>query len=383
MFNSKFLSKMTKSRLDLRRVAAGAACLVEKKVMNRGNFLGKVCFGLLVASAIILSACSSPERDGIKAAKMKYNYQKDYTHKRNEIIKEQNNAYESYIKKFDSYSFKTRVEAREKLSEYLEKSKESFQTLEYNYQEWMNKAAEYRNKLASKYQTNREKESKFYYAYNNYSPKERNSNATQETYVDYSSQIASLIQTIIPPKPDLEQLKNDLIGRKISWDMKQAGTYYWTLLSTEEFKTVDIKETVNTNEIYLLDVHLLLRGEFTNYEANVTVQYILQHHDDWTFNTFQSKDFKIIPTNKYNNCISHGWEGGVFSWPSYYVTNKCDYRLLIIGETKPAAIYALGEIWPLVMFISANSKVKKDGNGIHSIKTIERIGYEAKNFGLR
>ena len=50
---------------------------------------------------------------------------------------------------------------------------------------------------------------------------------------------------------------------------------------------------------------------------------------------------------------------------------------------KPTAIYALGEIWPYLTFIRANSKEEVGGNGIHSIKTVERVGYEAKNFGLR
>jgi len=73
----------------------------------------------------------------------------------------------------------------------------------------------------------------------------------------------------------------------------------------------------------------------------------------------------------------------VFRILVYRITNNCDYRLLIIGEMKPTAVYALGEIWPYLTFIRANSKEEVGGNGIHSIKTVERVGYEAKNFGLR
>jgi len=360
-----------KIRLKERKVVKTVTSLAEKKVKQ-----SVVLFGI---AFIIFSSCSSPESDGIKAAKMKYNCEDDYNKRHNEITMEQNKAYEAFIKNFHSHSFKTRVEAREKLNEYLEKSRESFQKLEDDARECEKKAYEYRNKLRNKYETNREKEEKFSYAYNNYRPKERKSDTKQEAYVDYQSQIRALIQTIIPPKPDLERLKTDLIGRKILWDMKQAGTRHWTLLSTEEFKTFDIKETVNTNENYLLDVYLLLRGEFTDYEANVTIQYILQQHDDWTFNMFQSKDFKVIPTHKYKNCISHGWEGWGFA-NRCYVTNKCDFTLLVIGEMKPTAIYALGEIWPFVRFISGNDRAEVGGNGVSAIHTIERIGYEIKNF---
>lgn len=374
----------------MKRVATKVTTYATKKVA----MIQKPSIVLIGMACIILSACSSPESDGIKAAKMKYDLQSDYYKKSiaiaKELMKERIKAYESYIGKFDSYAFVTRISARETLNEYLEKieskERDSAQKLQEAARESDKKFFEYYETLRNKYATNKEKLEKFNYAGEHYKPKERvqqeNLSDYQNKLSDYQEKVKSLIASIIPPKPDLERLKTDLIGRKILWDMEEAGKYYWTLLSTEEFKTVDIKETANTNENYLLDVYLLLRGEFIDYEANVTVQYILQQHDDWTFSMFQSKDFKVVPTNNYNNCISHGWERrSVFSIPDYKITNSCDYRLLVIGEVKSAAIYALGEIWPLVRFIPANSKVTV--GGVHSIKTIERIGYEARNFGLQ
>ena len=349
-------------------------------------------FFILLTSVFALNSCSSPESDGIKAAKMKYNLQADYYNKSNaiakELIKERVKAYELYSDKFDSFAFITRIDARKKLNENLEqidsKERESFQKLQDAAHESEKKFSEYYETLRNKYATNKEKLEKFNYAGEHYQPKERVQSDDLSDYQnklsDYQEKVKLLIQSIIPPKPDLERLKTDLIGRKILWDMKEAGRYYWTMLSTEEFKTVDIQETENTNENYLLDVFLLLRGEFIDYEANVTVQYILQQRDDWYLNAFQSKDFKVIPSHKYENCISHGWERSGFMMSSYYVTNKCDFTLLIIGEMKPTTISARGQIWPLVRFISGNDKAEVGGNGVNTIHTIERVGYEVKNF---
>jgi len=379
------------NRFNLRKATAIVACLAANKVATIQKY-SIVLFGI---ACIIMTACSSPESDGIKAAKMKYDLQTEYYKKSHsltkEISKERVKAYESYIGKFASFSFKTRTDAREKLNEFLEpvasKERESSQKLQEEAQESQKKFYEYYESLRNKYATNKEKLDKFDFAGEHYQPKERiqyeDISDLQRKLSEYQDNVKTLIVSIIPPKPDLARLKTDLIGRKILWDMKEAGKYEWTLFSTEEFKTFDIKEIDNTSDIYSLDIYLLLRGEFIDYEANVSVQYILQQHEDWAFNMFQSIDFKVIPANDCSNCITHGWEGGVFRWPSYHITNKCDYRLLVIGEKKPTAIYALGEIWPYLTFIRANSKEEVGGNGIHSIKTIERVGYEAKNFGLR
>ena len=130
---------MLKFRLNLRNVVTIVACLAVKKVaiMHKKPIM---LIGLVFC--VFVLSCSSPESDGIKAAKMAYNYGKDYGKRSEEIVKEQNKAYESYIKKFDSYSFKTRVDAREKLNEYLEKPTESLQKLQVDAQEWEKKAYE-------------------------------------------------------------------------------------------------------------------------------------------------------------------------------------------------------------------------------------------------
>jgi len=308
----------------------------------RKLFVRKMWFCLLSAGIILcLVSCSSPEKDGIKAAKMMYSYQEDYVKKRNEITKEQNKAYESYIKKFDSYSFKTRVEAREKLSEYLEKSKESFQKLENDYREWMNKAYEYRNKLASKYQTDREKESKFSYAYNNYSPKERSSNMPQEDTYANQRKAETMIQSIIPSKPDLEQLKSNLMGRTInnqtarSLDSRMTGYSEWKINSLDELKDLKIQNATEKGDEYSLQIHLPLQGVVNKWDANIYVKYVLGRNDDWILTEFYG-NMNIVPTGKYDKYIKtqlvNEKYGFGFSRNILGFTNNSNERLIVEGE---------------------------------------------------
>ena len=120
---------------------------------------------ILVTGTLVFSFCSSssPESDGIKAAK-----------KFCDCIDEGNantiKAYESYIKNFNSFSFKTRIEAREKLNEFLQKAQEETNRCQEN-------AYAYRNELESKYITNEENKNKFWFAFdahgNAFRPKEQ------------------------------------------------------------------------------------------------------------------------------------------------------------------------------------------------------------------
>ena len=348
---------MSKVEFNLRNVVKTVACLVKRKIMNRGIFLRKVWFCLL-STGIILSfaSCSSPESDGIKAAKVAYNYRKDYEKKQRDITKGQNKAYETYIKKFNSYSFKTRVEAREKLSEHLDKPNKSFQKLDEDYREWMNKAYEYRNKLAGKYQTNREKEDKFNYAYNNYRPIESSSKTPQDVYIDYQSEIRNLIKTIIPPKPNVEQLKNDLNGRVIV--NQTAGYYNWTINSSEDLKELEVLNTTDNGKEILFDTQLKLQRT-NQWDAIINVRYVLSDNEDWwKLETFNSQ-MNIVRTGKYDNCVSIEGKsrGNIFNM-GYTIesTNRCDVELVVGGEWLPRLFSGTATEWREFNFaVNANT----------------------------
>jgi hypothetical protein len=101
----------------------------------------------------------------------------------------------------------------------------------------------------------------------------------------------NLILEIIPPRPDLEKLKKDLVGRKIAEGANgyRKKDWYWEIKSTTELKNVDIKNTSNNGEDYVLDVYLILQGENTDYNANVKIYYVLRQYDDWTIDMIETQ----------------------------------------------------------------------------------------------
>jgi len=294
-----------------------------KSQRNRGNPFRKACFGLL-AFCVILSSCSSPEKDGIKVAKMMYHCGNDY-----DVAL--NNAYKSYIKNFN---FETRIDARGSL-------RESRQKVEENYQECGRKAVEYHNKLKSKYLTNKDKTEKFEYAFRNASNDDSNkrlSSAIQQEIDANKRKIEEVILSVIPPKPDLERLKNDLIGRSIYHADYGLGT---KIRSHDNLQMVEILNATDSEHEYLLDVHLLVQGQFHQYETkNANLKYVLPNDkDDWEIGDFRVNDLIIDHTGKYDNCISFSKYNWVLSKKNQYqltLINSCDAPLVVAGEVKEA-----------------------------------------------
>jgi hypothetical protein len=80
----------------------------------------------------------------------------------------------------------------------------------------------------------------------------------------------------------------------------------------------------------VLDVHLFLQGENSDYIAEVKIVYVLRQLDDWTIDVIDTKDMQIVKTGKYDNCISTRlW--GMLGEHNYEFTNNCDVALLIGG----------------------------------------------------
>jgi len=369
---------MLKIRMNLRHVIKTVASLAENKVISRGDFFRIVWFCLFSASIMLsLAACSSPESDGIKAAKMMYSSQKEYTQKRNLIIKEQNKAYETYVKKFDSYSFETRIEAREKLNEYIEKAKESSQKLEEDSQELMNKAYEYRNKLASKYQTNRENEEKFSYAFNNYRPKVISYEASQDAYTDYHSIIRDLIKTIIPPKPDIERLKNDLIGRRVT--NQTTGYYNWIIDSLDELKGLELISTTDNGKEVLFEAQLRLQ-RINQWDTNISVKYVLPDNEDWWKLETYNGQMDIVHTGgKYDSCIKTQWTGqGGFGIPARHIefTNGCNVNLIITGELVRHSGFTGTSKNRFNINVPANAKATLNHTTINSSQVLYVVSFE-------
>jgi hypothetical protein len=274
-----------------------------------------VFFTLLICISVAFTACSSPESDGKKAAEK-------YCDCEQEMEDSRQKRYSELIQKFDSYNFRTRIEAHEKIQSIVNEITEQ-------YRECMQKAEENYRKASSKHVTSHSKNSRFEYAFHGY----REANPpTDNNVASLVSQMNKLILSIIPPKPDVEKLKQDMIGRKIS---EQAGGYhragwYWEIKSPDELKEVKIVNATKKGDDYVFDVHLLLQGETNRYEADVIITYVMHRNDDWTIDFLETKDIHIVQTHKYDNCVTveiTGWSGEY----ALELTNRCDVSLVVAG----------------------------------------------------
>ena len=87
----------------------------------------------------------------------------------------------------------------------------------------------------------------------------------------------------------------------------------------------------NIGNDYKINAQIYLKGEYTDYWADIIVYYILRNYDDWTIDVIETNKMEIVKTDKYWNFIEV-WRRS--EGPGYYyfdIYNKSDVALLIGG----------------------------------------------------
>ena len=303
---------------------------------------------MLAGIIALFAACTpSPEALGKKVGQQACDCEKEYAEMQDKI-------FQGFLEKFDSYGFKTRTEARQKWQDMQDEVKSQFEKCQ---QEVEQKVKEARSKFPTnandlydtktfeklmrdpkratkelekkqkEFSKNQEKSRKFEEAYRSII-----NQCSASEPKDYSA-IEAKIKTIIPQKPDLEKLKQDLVRRRI---IEQTDGYFgrgwaWQIGSIEELKEVKIVSDEKQGEDYVLDVHLVLQKEGAGqYEADVKIICVLGQNDDWTIDFIETKSIGIVKTGRYNNCVTTEIKKG---WgTSLQFTNSCDVNLIIGGQ---------------------------------------------------
>ncbi len=269
----------------------------------------------LLFTLCILISCSSPESDGKLAARKYCDCEKN----RMESI---NHAYQKFLRDFKSYNFKSRVEAREKIAEFEKE-------IEMDYLANKMDADDFYKKVKNRYLTNFEKNLQFEYAFNQY----YNANIKVEnSYIQLEKQVNKQIANIIPPKPDIEKVCLDLVGRKFT----EKETVEFPNLSWEItdnlIKQCDIISEEQCGDEYTYNIHLILQENGGKYEVDIHLFYVLfDNESDWKIDFVESKGLKVIRTGKYNGCITANIEGINYEY-SLNLVNHCDVELVIRGQ---------------------------------------------------
>jgi len=254
--------------------------------------------------SIIFSACSYPEDEGKMAAYKLCECEKESFVNDKRVI-------DLYVEEFNSYSFKTRIEAREKLRELRQKVQTEFD-------ECAKKVEDLRKEKESKYETNPKKAEKFQVGYDTYY-KMKSYKPGRDFYG--FDRIQTLIETIIPPAPDVEKLKKDLIEKNIFVkDMYYTVSYMGTGIGNyqrqfitwgegwytdecwKEIKVLNTTVSGPDSTIHPLNqgvcqfrVYLRLHNNKSGYETkkfngNVNIKYAIRGaDDDWVLERVETE----------------------------------------------------------------------------------------------
>ena len=177
------------------------------------------------------------------------------------------NMNQKFIKEFDTYGFKTRREARNRLNELQNAANTENDKCTSAAQE---KYYDSRNR----YLDDQEMLSSFDLAYNSQSGSCYPSN--QSKLSSLYSEVENKITSIKDPEPDIEKIKTDLIGQKIPG---------WNFDYLNEFKSAEIINVTRGNDRVEYQIKFHLRDEAKNSEHDCEVLSVyLQGDQGWYFN---------------------------------------------------------------------------------------------------
>lgn len=271
----------------------------------------------IICLPVVFAACSNPDSDGRSAAKEYYACESNA----NQSLE---SAYADLINRFDSYNFTTRAEVREKLAVIETASSEECARC-------LTRAESHYERLRGKYAGD----------YKRYAGFETAFQAQLEAYSATSNDrnISALLSriddkrlSIIPPRPDERKIREDLAGRTIIEPTRKKYRDKFEVRTTDNVQGIAISETRETDGELFYAVKADLKGEVNRYSAELNITYDLGRHDDWTIQHIESRHLDIIPTGKYDNCVTarlveSGW-GGI---NTISFTNNCDIPLLVEG----------------------------------------------------
>lgn len=142
--------------------------------------------------------------------------------------------------------------------------------------------------------------------------------------------VLKYIKSIIPPKPSINQIQQDLIGHSLSEGVDNG--YYpsywcWTIKEGEVSDFTIEQVLTNTKKEYCIIANMRITSMVGKaYDAKVKISYVLPETDDWTMEFVNSEGMHIIKTGKYDNLVK--LEKDEYY---YYIRNNSDISLEVGG----------------------------------------------------
>ena len=210
---------------------------------------------------------------------------------------------EEFVKSFESYGFKKRQEARNKLQE-MQNSVDTENTT------CINASQQKFNDLRNRYIAKQEMVGKFDFTYNSQFNGCNPSN--QSKFTSLYSDVENKIISIIDPEPDIEKIKTDLIGQQIPG---------WRFAYLSEYQSADILSTTrgSTRAEYQIKFQLIDKISNSQHDCEVVAVYLLGDQG-WYFN-----DVRMI-------YITYTSTAPLNSWFKITPLKNCRYSILDQGH---------------------------------------------------
>ena len=275
---------------------------------------------------ILLVSCSSPERDGKEAAKNENRCAEN-------CIESAQKLESDFVNHFNPKKYSLRSQA-------VDAYKKQFKRIGEDYYKDMDAAKIQKSKLKGKYANDYKKMERFEIAYD----EERDVELTTSAILLLSeekipSAVIASINGIIPPKPDNEVIKTNLVGHSLSEGFEKENCYFsekWRLNIEDNvsIKELELEEVLSDDSReYSFVASMILQKDYLSFNTRAHIYYVLHDGEDWKIDFVKSLGIKLIQTHKYDDCIrceidGDGW-GGTYA---LFITNTSEVQLLVIGQ---------------------------------------------------
>ena len=291
----------------------------------------------LLLIVLICVSCSSPENEGKELAQWMNDCAETF-------IKDKQKAETDFVNHFEASDYSSRTEALEAYDHAM------IEVLD-EYSSCQDEVVVKKSKIAGKFADDYKKMSAFETAYESNIDSElgdRLMDAIAET--EYPAAVLAKVKTVIPVKPDEDQIQKDLVGHKLYEGFEKEKCWFqedynWKI-GDYEIHNFKIEEILQNNaKEYTFVATMRLVSELNAFDARAKVSYWLPDAEDWKIEFVKSLGVTIVKTHKYDDLVSFeieddGW-GGV---NALFITNKSEIELgvgveiVANGERKRYAV---------------------------------------------
>lgn len=280
----------------------------------------KKAFLYVVLVMLSCISCSSPENEGKRLAQQMNECAENY-------LKEKQVVETDFVNRFNTSDYSTRTEALEAYDQALIEVLDAYNACHDD-------LAVQKSEIAGQYANDYRKMAAFETAYGNSLDSElsdRLFDALTET--EYPAAVLAQVRTIIPAKPNANQIQKDLVGHQLYEGFEKESCWfredYCWKIGEYEIRNFQIDEVLRDDaKEYVIIASMRLENEINAFDARAKISYVLPEVEDWKIEFVKSMGVTIVKTHKYDDLVSYeikddGW-GGI---DALFITNKSEIEL--------------------------------------------------------